>query len=107
MMEGRQRERRVNLAGRGPECVEFIKIRGRIRGYKHKLESYVSLQHQATGRKSCWVAYNMNHNRNGSRGAKTLTAPKNNVLIFDSHYASVCPSRLGSICHRRNEPIVC
>lgn len=65
------------------------------------------LQSQAMGRNSCWVAYSMNHNRNGSRGAKTLMVPKNNVLIFNSHYASVCPSRLGGICHHGNEPIVC
>lgn len=50
MMEGRQRERRVNLAGRGPECVEFIKIPGRIWGYKHKLESYASSTKPGNGK---------------------------------------------------------
>lgn len=36
------------------------------------------------GRNSCWVAYNMNNNRNGSHGAKSLTVLKSNVLIFNT-----------------------
>lgn len=41
MTEEQERERRMDLAGRGPDCAEFIKIPDRLWGYKQKLESYI------------------------------------------------------------------
>lgn len=41
MTEEQEREWRMDLAGRGPDCVEFIKIPDRLWGYKQKLESYI------------------------------------------------------------------